>query len=185
MFRVAISVKWHDNLEYIVAPGQYQKPFPYIGSVAGLALAVKQTIVMDRDKYKKFRSRDFVEGRSPNEVDQSRGLTKADYLSYIVVPMASSFGKEEESALGVLHVDTKLFASPNGALPPGSAPVLDGDPEQEIYKVECTKQDLDQFALLAGNLYEQQDEYIGSLESFRGVIVPLLELYLKCRTGTS
>jgi hypothetical protein len=176
MFRVAISMKWQDSLEYIVAPGQYQKPFPYIGSVAGLALAVKQTIVMDRDKQKKFRSGDFVEGKAPSEADQPRGLHKVDYLSYVVVPMASSFGRHEQSALGVLHVDTKLFACSKGSLPLNSAKEVSADPEQDIYKVDSTREGLNEFAKLACNLYEQRDEHIESLENFRGVIIPLVTL---------
>lgn len=183
MFRVAISMRWQENLEYVVAPGQYQKAFPYSGSVAGLALAVKQTIVMDRDKQTKFRSKDFVEGKTPNEADQPRGLHKIDYLSYVVVPMSSSFGKQEEAALGVLHLDTRLFACPKGFLPPGCCRQVDTDPIQEIYKAERKRDQLNEFGNYACNLYEQIDEYIENLESFRDVIVPLLELYMKCRTG--
>ena len=183
MFRVAISMRWQENLEYIVAPGQYQKAFPYSGSVAGLALTVKQTIVMDRDKYKKFRSKDFVEGKTPNEADQPRGLHKIDYLSYVCVPMSSSFGKQEETALGVIHLDTKLFACEKGFLPPDACRQLDPDSNQEIFKVERRRDQLEEFAKYACNLYQQSDECIKNLESFRDVIVPLLELYLKCRTG--
>ena len=184
MIRVSISMKWQDNLEYIVAPGQYQKSFPYLGSVAGLALAVKQTIVMDRDRYKKFRGKDFVEGRTPNDVDQRRGLNKIDYLSYVAVPMSSSFGKQEETGLGILHVDTKLFACSKGYLQSISTKAGGGECKQEIYKLERTRQQLDDFATYASNLYKEHDEYIESLEHFRDVIIPLLELYLKCRIGT-
>ena len=185
MFRVAISMRWHEDLEYIVAPGQYQKAFPYSGSVAGLALTVKKTVVMDRDKQTKFRSKDFVDGKTPNEADQPRGLHRIDYLSYVVVPMSSSFGKQEEAALGVLHLDTKLFACPKGFLPPGSCRQVDTDPTQEIYRADRKRDQLNEFGDYASNLYEQRDEYIQNLESFRDVIVPLLELYMKCRTGTS
>lgn len=184
MFRVAISYKWLDNLEYLVPPGLYQKSFPYFGSVAGLALAVRQTIVMDRDRYKKFRSQDFVDGRSPNEVDQRRGLHKIDYLSYIAIPMASNFGRQEEIGLGVLHVDTKLFACASGYLEDISTKVSGADPTQEVYKLTRTRKELDDFATFASNLYEEDDEYIKSLEHFRDVVIPLLELYLKCRVGT-
>ena len=184
MIRVAISMKWQDNLEYLVAPGQYQKSFPYLGSVAGLALAVKQTIVMDRDRFKKFRGKDFVEGRTPNDVDQRRGLNKIDYLSYVAVPMSSSFGKQEETGLGILHVDTKLFACSKGYLQLISNKEGGDDCKQEIYRLERTRQQLDDFATYASNLYKEHDEYIATLEHFRDVIIPLLELYLKCRTGT-
>jgi hypothetical protein len=99
--------------------------------------------------------------------------------------MSSNFGKAEETPLGVLHVDTKLFVCPGGTFPPSPITVMDYDQKQHIYKVKCSKDGLNQFRSMAANLYEQQDEYIQSLESFRGVIVPLLELYLKCRIGTS
>ena len=184
MFRVAISMKWLDDLEYIVAPGQYQKRLPYAGSVAGLALGVKQTIVMDRDKYKKFRSAENKDGKTPSEADQPRGLHKIDYLSYVVLPMASSFGRQEETPLGVLHLDTSLFAYTKGALPEGSCREDPTDnPNKEIFKVERKGSELAEFAAYASNLYEEKDELIASLESMRGVIVPLLELYQKCKTG--
>ena len=185
MIRVAISVKWQDSLEYIVAPGQYQKSFPYLGSVAGLALAVKQTILMDRDRFKKFRGKDFVEGRTPNEVDQRRGLNKIDYLSYLAVPMSSKFGNQEELGLGILHVDTKLFACSEGYFDGIATKVTGTEPNQDIYTLERTRKELDDFATtFASNLYMEEDEHIKSLEKFRDVIIPLLELYLKCRTGT-
>lgn len=183
MIRVAISVKWQDNLEYVVAPGQYKKSFPYFGSVAGLALAVNQTIVMERDRYKTFRGKDLGEGRTPNAVDQKRGLEKVDYLSYVAVPMSSSFGQQEEFGLGILHVDTKLFACSEGHFDANSYKERDAD-GQEIYKVERTRKELDEFAEFASNIYKEQDEHIRTLEQFRHVIIPLLELYLKSRTGT-
>jgi hypothetical protein len=186
MFRVAISMRSQDNLEYIVAPGEYRKSFPYYGSVAGMSLLARRTIVMNRDKYKKFRTSDFVDGKTPGEVDQLRGLYNIDYLSYVSVPMASSFGKPEEQSLGVLHVDTKLFAYPKGTLPPDSCRQADVDPKQEIFRVvrqvEKGKR-LEEFEDYANYLYEQNDPIVADLESFRNVIIPLLELYKKCRTG--
>ena len=184
MFRAAISYKWQDNLEYLVPPGLFQKSFPYFGSVAGLALTVRHTIVMDRDRFKKFRGNDFVDGRSPDNVDQKRGLHTIDYLSYIAIPMSSNFGKQEETALGVLHVDTKLFACSSGYLQGISAEVKGADNSQHIYKLTCTRAALDDFATYASNIYEEDDEYVEGLEHFRDVVIPLLELYLKCRVGT-
>lgn len=194
MFRVSVSMRWRDNLEYIVATGEYRKSFPYYGSVAGMSLLVRRTIVMDRDKYKKFRTGDFVEGKTPNQADQPRGLYEVDYLSYICVPMVSSLGKPEEQSLGVLHVDTKLFACPKGTLPADSCRQADADSKQEIYRIvvganpgerleDKLKERLKEFQAYACNLYEQNDPIIDYLESLRGVIVPLLELYKKCRTG--
>jgi hypothetical protein len=184
MFRVAISMKWLDHLEYVVAPGEYKKDLAYAGSVAGLALEVKQTIVMDRDRYKKFRGKSLPDGKTPNETDEPRGLHRIDYLSYIVVPMTSSFGRQEETALGVLHLDTKLFGFPKGSFPEGScgdyAAAISGS---DVYRVTRKRKELDKFAIYAANLYEEKDELIESLERMRAVIVPLLELYQKCRTG--
>jgi hypothetical protein len=194
MFRVSVSIRWRDNLEYIVATGEYRKSFPYYGSVAGMSLLVRRTIVMNRDKYKKFRTGDFVEGKTPNQADQPRGLYEIDFLSYICVPMVSSLGKPEEQSLGVLHVDTKLFACPKGTLPADSCRQSDADSKQEIYRIvigadpgerleDKLKERLKEFEAYACNLYEQNDSIIDYLESLRGVVVPLLELYKKCRTG--
>jgi hypothetical protein len=197
MFRVAISMRWQDNLEYVVAPGEYRQSFPYYGSVAGMSLLVRRTIVMNRDKYKKFRTSDFLDGKTPSQADQPRGLYDIDYLSYICVPMASSFGKAEEQSLGVLHVDTKLFACPKNYLPPGSCRQSDIDPKQEIFRAirhvkkrkkleegERKEEDgLEDFERYACALYEQNDPIVEDLENLRSVIIPLLELYKKCRTG--
>jgi hypothetical protein len=52
--------------------------------------------------------------------------------------------------------------------------------------VKLKKNELaEEFARYASNLYEQNDGNILYLESMRGVIVPLLELYKKCRTGAT
>ncbi len=183
MFRVAVSMRWNDTLEYIVAPGEYKKAFPYFGSIAGLALTVRQTIVMDRDRFKKFRTQDYVDGKSPSEVDQPRGLQKIDYLSYIAIPLIRNYGKKGEFPLGVLHVDTKLFA-----LPQNSANLLGEDLnniEPGIHELKCTRKDLDEFVKHASNLYDLQDENIRYLEKMGAVILPLIELYEKCRTGAT
>jgi hypothetical protein len=188
MFRVAISMRWQDNLEYIVAPGEYKKSFPYHGSVAGMSLVVRKTILMDRDRFKAFRTSDYIQGRTPNEADQSRGLEKADYLSYVAVPMSSNYGKPEETGLGVLHLDTKLFACTMETLKKDFPELEPGQPDEEkreIYAVECKAKELDKFTLYANNLYEQRDDNITYLENMRDVIVPLLELYKRCRTGAT
>jgi hypothetical protein len=198
MFRVSISMRWRDYLEYIVATGEYKKSFPYYSSVAGMSLLVKKTIVMDRDKYKKFRTGDYLDGKTPSQADQPRGLYEIDYLSYICVPMLSSFGKPEEQSLGVLHVDTKLFACPRTEsgpqLPTGSIRQINADSKDEIYKIvlqaseeekleDKLKERLKEFEAYACNLYEQNDPIVEYLDGLKGVIVPLLELYKKCRTG--
>jgi len=64
MFRVAFSMRWQDTLEYVVAPGEYRKSFPIFGSVAGLALVSRATIVMDRDNLKEFRSEQYTSGKN-------------------------------------------------------------------------------------------------------------------------
>jgi hypothetical protein len=199
MFRVSVTMRWRDMIEYIVTTGEYRTTFPYHGSVAGMSLLVRRTIVMDRDRYKKFRTGDFLEGKTPDQADQPRGLYELDYLSYICVPMVSSLGKPEEQPLGVLHVDSKLFACP-----PNSTEELghylvkpDADSKQEIYKIVIAaeegesedqlkgrlKKKLKEFEAYACNLYKHNDPIIEYLEDLRGVVVPLLELYKKCRTG--
>ncbi|MDQ1593327.1 MAG: hypothetical protein QOG71_3954 [Pyrinomonadaceae bacterium] len=194
MFRVAISMRWLDSIEYVVTAGQYLKAFPYYGSVAGMALQVRKTIVMNRDRYKKFRTSDFFEGKTPNQADQPRGLYEIDYLSYITVPMASSFGTPEEQSLGVLHLDTKLFAYPKGGLPPGACLLAHNEPGQEVFRIlieaedektlrENLEQRLDEFEVYACNLYTQNDPVVEDLVTMKEVIIPLLELYKKCRTG--
>jgi hypothetical protein len=198
MFRVSVTMRWRDMIEYIVTTGEYRNTFPYHGSVAGMSLLVRRTIVMDRDRYKKFRTSEFLEGKTPNQADQPRGLYEIDYLSYICVPMVSSLGKPEEQPLGVLHVDTKLFACPNSEEKFGKYLVkANADPKQEIYKIviaaeegesedklkERVKKKLKEFEAYACNLYEHHDPIIEYLEDLKGVVVPLLELYKKCRTG--
>src|SRR6185295_13893625 len=102
MFRIGISIKNADFLEYIVAPGEYHAPFPVFGSVLGLALEMRQTIVMDRDRDKKFRNKDHKDGISPGEVEQPRGLDEIDFLSYVSIPVVSRLGEATENALGIL-----------------------------------------------------------------------------------
>jgi hypothetical protein len=194
MFRVAISMRWLDNIEYVVSTGQYRKAFPYYGSVAGMALLVRKTIVMDRDRYKKFRTSDFPEGKTPNQADQPRGLHEIDFLSYITIPMASSYGTPEEQSLGILHLDTKLFACPKGQLPEGACLQARSEPGQEIFRIliraedektlrEKLEKQMDEFERYACNLYTQNDPLVEDLVKMKDVIIPLLELYKKCRTG--
>ncbi|MEK6323369.1 MAG: hypothetical protein AABN33_17150 [Acidobacteriota bacterium] len=177
MFRIAVSLKFEDNLEYIGAPGAYRKPFSYYSSVAGLALFVRQTIVMDRDKYKRYRNSDFPEGLCPNDKEMSRGLDEIDFLSYIAVPVASSVGQHEETPLGVLHVDTRLFAAPPEDF---AASIVDS--EQGIYTAKLSRENLTDYA---NNLYDNDDAGVRYLEEMRAVLVPVLQLYLKCRQGST
>jgi hypothetical protein len=195
MFRVQISMRWQDNLEYVVTAGEYIQPFPYYGSIGGMALQVRKTIVMARDQYKKFRTTEFKEGKTPSQVDQRRGLYNLDYLSYVAVPMASSYGTPEEQSLGILHVDTKLFARPRNAPPlKGECRQPGTDSEPEIFRIlieggdqkkldEKLDKRLDEFEGYACNLYRQDDQIVKDLEKMKDVIIPLLELFKKCRTG--
>lgn len=183
MFRVAISMRWQDNLEYVVAPGEYKKDLPYYGSVAGLALEVRRTIVMERDKYRKFRTQAYLDGKTPSEIGQPRGLHNIDFLSYIAVPMTTSFGKQEEEGLGILHLDTKLFAYPSGLMTNRAVPLGNIDSSRDLYKLKLKRAELEKFTEETSNLYDLNDEKIEYLEQMRDVIVPLLELYKKCRTG--
>lgn len=175
MFRSAISLKWQDNLEYIDSASAYAQPFPFFSSVAGLALEVLQTIVMDRDKYRRFRSTLHPQGLCPVETEQRRGLDEIDYLSYIVVPVASHLGRPEQTKLGVLHVDSKLFAVSPDKLK--NVEEKDGILTATLRPIELTE--------YANNVYEQNDIGVKYLEEMRAVLVPVLELYLKCRQGSA
>ncbi|HEY0082032.1 MAG TPA: hypothetical protein VGB61_04525, partial [Pyrinomonadaceae bacterium] len=192
MFRVAISMRWQDNIEYVVTSGEYRRSFPYYGSVAGLSLLVRKPIVMSKDKYKRFRTSAYPDGRTPSQADQPRGLYEIDFLSYIAIPMMSCLGQPDEQSLGVLHIDTKLFACPV-TNPPKDA-YLQADTDSEIYRIQVEGEDqkkleenlgkrLDEFEGYACNLYRQDDPIIKDLEKMKDVIIPLLELYKKCRTG--
>ena len=176
MIRVGIAVRWQDNLEYIVAPGQYKQPFPFFGSVAGLALQVQKTIVMDRDKDKKFRSKDYRDGRCPAEIEQLRGLDEIDFLSYVSLPVVSRPSSSRENGVGVVNVDSKLFATTEEL----KGEVIDA--MNEIYSTELTRSDLTGYA---SNLFEQDDRHVRFLEDLTEIIVPVLELYLKCRQGAT
>lgn len=176
MVRVGIAVRWQDNLEYIVAPGQYKQPFPFFGSVAGLALQVQKTIVMDRDKDKKFRSKDYRDGRCPAEIEQLRGLDEIDFLSYVSLPVVSRRSSSTENGVGVVNVDSKLFATAEEL----KAEVIDAT--NEIYSTELTRSDLTGYA---SNIFEQDDRHVKFLEDLTEIIVPVLELYLKCRQGAT
>jgi hypothetical protein len=182
MFRVAVSVKWQDNLEYITSPGEYKQPFPFNGSVAGMALLVRSTIVMARDWEKEFRTSAFPNGIWPGKHEQNRGLDELDYLSYIAVPVVGNFGKPEEYGLGILHVDTKLFVidDPNeiDAHP---------DPQSGMQALELTREQIRKTLVrkYAVNLYCHNDKSLEYLENVRNVLAPVLQLYLKCRQGST
>jgi hypothetical protein len=188
MFRMGISMRILDNLEYIVAPGEYKRGFPYFGSVAGLALAVRQTIVMDRDKLKKFRTSDHVNGICPLDIEQTRGLDEIDFLSYIAIPVVSQIGNPNEVGLGVIHVDTRLFASPEPLGEPAPATAL-ADLEysppsvntaEKVLMMRCK---IERLTVYANYLYNLNDGCVKYLENMRAVAVPIMELYAKCRVG--
>ncbi|HYE14636.1 MAG TPA: hypothetical protein VD968_09370, partial [Pyrinomonadaceae bacterium] len=94
MFRMGVTAVTASNLEYVVAPGDYKEPFPLRGSVAGLAMRARQSIVMNRDRNKKFRTKDDKGGITPPMLD--RGFEEIDYLSYVSVPVVSNVGYREE-----------------------------------------------------------------------------------------
>ena len=174
MVRVGVSITNADQLEYIVAPGEYHAPFPRLKSVAGLALEMRQSIVMDRDQDRKFRNKDHRDGISPGEVEQSRGLDEIDFLAYILIPVVSRLGESTENALGLVHIDTKLFIS---------RPELDGKPSDrgdDVLMIEMKRKQLTDMAAL---LYDDDDKDIMYLENLAKMIRPLLELYVRCRVG--
>jgi hypothetical protein len=180
MFRMGITIRQGDNLIYIAAPGEYRKPFPYHGSVAGLALLVRQTIVMDRDKNKKFRTDTYKDGLSPISVEHARGLDEIDYLSYVSVPVASNLSNPEEVGLGIINVDTRLFAVPDSE---ESGLKVVERLEEKVFRAKTSKKNLNRWG---ANLYAQEADKVNAvkyLEEMRGVIVPILELYLKGLPG--
>ena len=177
MFRFGVSVRWQDTLEYIVAPGEYKGSFPLMGSVSGLALLVRQSVVMDRDRFKQFRSRDYPQGIAPEKVEQKRGLDEIDFLSYVSIPVVSRLGMVSENAVGILGVDTRLFLATDAELAEGRA-----ERGAKIYSSTLSKRNLTSFA---SRLYEQNDPEIKYLEEVTKIIVPVLELYLRCRIGAT
>jgi hypothetical protein len=176
LFRNSVSMLWQDALEYIVAPGEYKGTFPLMGSVSGLALLARQTIVMDRDRLKNFRSKDYGKGISPDKVSQQRGLDEIDFLSYISIPLVSRLGRSTENAVGILGMDTRLFLATDAEL------VDKQERESGTYSATLTGKTLARFAT---RLYEQNDKDIEYLEQIGKIVVPVLELYLKCRVGAT
>jgi len=175
MFRVGIAMRRQDKLEYIVAPGQYREPFPVLGSVAGLALLMNRTIVMDRDKDTMFRSKDYGRGISPGGIEQSRGLDGISYLSYFSIPIVARSGSPNENSLGISNVDTSLFVT---RFP------LRGDPvngSTDVFRTILKNKDLSAFA---NNLYEAEDKAVQYVHDHTKIITPVLELYAKCRVGS-
>ncbi|HEY0081030.1 MAG TPA: hypothetical protein VGB73_20670 [Pyrinomonadaceae bacterium] len=181
MFRMGVTIRMSDHLQYIVAAGEYRSPFPIRKSVAGLALKSGHTIVMDRDKNKQFRTEDNQEGICPSGLEAERGFDEIDYLSYVSVPVVSRIGNPEEFALGIINVDTKLFAVEESTI---KKMIKDKSKEEKrkILKVSMTPNQLTTFA---SNLYEENDEAVKYLNDMRAIAVPLLELYLKCQQGAT
>jgi hypothetical protein len=188
MFRVGVTVKRKDTLEYIVAPGEYKDSFPYFGSTAGLSLKARVTIVMNRDRYKKFRTKEYRDGRCPDEIEQSRGLDEVDFLSYISIPVIARAGTRQETELGVVNVDTRLFVTPEK---------LEADPADKLaalrkahvrdgrnleFKMAIDPETLTEYAI---GLYDQADKNIAQLERLTETLIPILDLYLKCLVGAT
>jgi hypothetical protein len=172
MFRVGVAMRHQDVLEYIVAPGEYQSSFPYIGSVAGLSLIVRETIVMDRDMDKKFRSKDYRDGICPRDIQQWRGLDEIDFLSYISIPVVSRLGHSTENPLGVVNIDTKIFVTDHD---------LGGESMgNNMFRTILTPNQLNDYA---SKLYDQEDKDVKYIEDLTKIIQPVLELYAKCRIG--
>jgi hypothetical protein len=176
MFRVGVSARWQDKLEYVSAPGEYRVPFPYQNSVAGLALEFRQSIVMDRDIRKRFRNKQYTDGICPLDIEQNRGLDEIDYLSYIAIPIVSRLGTPDENPVGVLTIDTKLFVTPVD---------LEGETVNAAEGIFWKRLKKSQLSEYATNLYDHEDKDIKYIEDVTKVIVPVLELYSKCRVGAT
>ncbi|HLM55084.1 MAG TPA: hypothetical protein VK422_03090 [Pyrinomonadaceae bacterium] len=177
MFRMGITIMLPDNLEYIIAPGEYKQPFPLRRSVAGLALAARQTIIMSRDRSRIFRDENEV-SITPGDREAPRGFEEVNYLSYISIPVVSRLGDREEQPLGIINVDTLLFAAP--------AEKIIGERVSEGGKFTVeTAMSPKALRGYAVRLYDEDDPAVKYLEDMRAVAVPLLELYLKCRQGAT
>ncbi|HYE13294.1 MAG TPA: hypothetical protein VD968_02510, partial [Pyrinomonadaceae bacterium] len=127
------------------------------------------------DRNKKFRTKDDKGGITPPMLD--RGFEEIDYLSYVSVPVVSNVGYREEMALGLINVDTKLFAADADDLE-GAEETLEGDRTILTLKIKP-----DELETLAEKLYMHDDEAVNYLEDMRCIVIPLLELYAKCRQG--
>ncbi|HBB95089.1 MAG TPA: hypothetical protein DC054_06835 [Blastocatellia bacterium] len=176
MFRVGVAIRQQDVLEYLLAPGAYRAAFPCMGSVAGLALLLPHTIIMNRDMDRTFRSKDYKNGIRPKDIEQGRGRDIIDYLSYVSIPLVSHLGTPKENRLGIVNIDTKLFVTRSK---------LGGEQVQGdlgIFRVSLKRSKLEEFA---NNLYEHNDEAIGDIEKLTETITPVLELYSKCRIGAT
>lgn len=176
MFRIGVSIRWRDNLEYIVAPGKYGASFPVFDSVAGLALIFEQIIIMDRDRQRKFRNNERINGICPQDIEQDRGLDEIDFLSYISIPVINPFGVSSERGVGIVNLDTRLFATRS---PLNGEPVTEGG---GIFRTRLSPRDLTEFA---NNLYEQYDEDVRHIDGLTGIIMPVMVLYAKCRVGAT
>jgi hypothetical protein len=176
MFRVGVSARWQETLEYITAPGEYRVPFPYKNSVAGLALEFGQTIVMDRDIHKRFRNKLYSDGICPRDIEQNRGLDEIDFLSYIAIPIVSRQGNPDQNAVGVVTIDTRLFVTSSK---------LDGQQVNAAEGIFRTRMKRAQLAEYASNLYDQEDLNVRYVENLTNVITPVIELYSKCRIGAT
>jgi hypothetical protein len=129
---------------------------------------------MDRDINKRFRSRDHPNGICPKEIEQSRGLDEIDFLSYITIPLVSRLGSATENPLGVVTIDSKLFVVPFK---------LEGTPVKAsagIFRIRLTPQQLNEYA---NNLYEPHDKDVEYIQGLTKIVVPVVELYSKCRVG--
>jgi hypothetical protein len=176
MFRVGVALRWHDFIEYIVAPGEFGGSFPSFGSVAGLALNFRQVIIMDRDRLKTFRNHDHPQGFCPDEIEQDRGLDEIDFLSYVSIPIVNPVGPQAERGVGIVNIDTKIFVTPLK---------LDGEPvkaSEGIFRTRLTPRQLTEYA---NNLYEQDDEDVKYVEELTKIITPVMVLYSKCRVGAT
>lgn len=177
MFRMGITIRMPDTLEYVVAPSKYKQPFPLRGSVAGLALTTRKTIVMERDKSRTFRNEDGL-SVTPGSIEAERGFEEVDYLSYVSVPVVSRLGNREEFPLGIINVDTQLLATPP-AVVLGAEEVKGG---RVFVQARMSRKDLHDYA---SNIYDEDDDAVNYLIEMKAMAVPLLELYLKCRAGAA
>jgi len=97
-------------------------------------------------------------------------------LSYISIPVVSRLGRSTENPLGVVNIDTKIFVTHCEL---GGQPI---EANPGMFRTQLTPRRLNEYA---SNLYDQEDVVVKYIEKLTKVIEPVLELYAKCRVGTT
>jgi len=139
--------------------GVHRERFRWVATIsfarqrAGLALLASQTIVMDRDKNRRFRTREHLDGISPLDVEMQRGLNEISYLSYVSIPVVSELGITARRHLNHLCKHQTLAVPSKHKLPD---PDDDGNCRVNVHLSALTD--------MAKVIYDQRDECVAYLE---------------------